>query len=283
MTWHSDPDSVRAGFSPSPYRDFHVASTLAAAAERLKPTATTTEAERDALAEPGKRYGDGPYERTLAGGDELTIGLDAALAARRSARSFGEREVSFADLSTILAAYRDSAEMPLANGSLALRTAPSAGGLYPVEVYVVPTRVTSLPAGVHHYRPQERALIQVHDDANASERLAKAMLDPGQVPGAAGAIVLSARFERSTAKYSERGYRYVLLEAGHLGQIFALAAVGAGLGMVFHGAFYDRRIDSLLGLDGVNEASLAVLLFGSPDADYTGPRGNPSVDPAPRA
>ncbi|HET7574615.1 MAG TPA: nitroreductase family protein, partial [Solirubrobacterales bacterium] len=165
MTWHSDPDTVRTGLSPAPHRDFHAASTLAAAAERLKPAAKTTEAELRALAEPGKRYGDGPYERPLADGGELAIGLEAALAARRSLRSFGEREVSFADLSTILAAYRDSAEMPLANGSLALRTAPSAGGLYPVEVYVVPTRVTSLPAGIYHYHPQERALTQVRNDA----------------------------------------------------------------------------------------------------------------------
>ena len=252
---------------PTPgFLSFQLASALSPGIERRKPIAAVTEAEREAVGAPGKCYGRGNYDLSLAaerGTSEIT--LDAALDARRSVRRFAPQPLPFERIAAVLGKYRRSGELSLAEGKLALRTTASAGGLNPIEVYLVATRVGGLPIGVYHYRPVPPALgaIRLDEAGEIAAGLAASLLDPQQARGAAGALVLAARFGRTTDKYGDRGYRYVLIETGQLVQTLALGAAAAGVGLVCHGAFYDATVNRLLGLDGLAEAATAVLLFGA--------------------
>jgi SagB-type dehydrogenase family enzyme len=246
------------------YPDFHVASGLTRGAERQLPAAEVTAEDRAARADPGKRYGSGKYDLPLPPSPSRSrVSLDAALDARRSTRSFADRPVSFEQIGGVLGTYRCSGELEVPGGPLALRTAASAGGLYPIEVYLVATRVTGLPVGIYHYRPAETAITATRPDAgDIPDALASLVLDPEQARQAAGALILTARFERSTHKYGERGYRYILIEAGEIAQILAMGAAATGTGLVCHGAFYDNRANHLLGIDGLTESVVVILLFG---------------------
>jgi SagB-type dehydrogenase family enzyme len=75
-------------------------------------------------------------------------------------------------------------------------------------------------------------------------------------------IFVTAIFERSTFKYGERGYRFVLLEAGHVAQNVSLAATGLGLGAINIGGYFDRDMDRVLGLDGVRHSTVYLVAIG---------------------
>jgi SagB-type dehydrogenase family enzyme len=108
------------------------------------------------------------------------------------------------------------------------------------------------------------AITATRSDAGAiSNALESVVLDPAQARQAAGALILTTRFERSTHKYGERGYRYILIEAGEIAQTLALGAAAAETGLVSHGAFYDDRANRLLGIDGIAESVVVILLFGA--------------------
>jgi SagB-type dehydrogenase family enzyme len=268
--------------TPSPHRDFHAASSLDPGVERHKPAAEVTAADREARTDPGKRYGTGRYDLALpASSARAEISLDAALAARRSGRGFSPAPVAFEQVGAVLSTYRPSGELEVPGGPLTLRTAASAGALYPIEVYLVARRVSDLPAGVYHYRPEEMAITAIRRDAGAvANALESLVLDPPQAQEAAGALMLTARFERSTHKYGERGYRYLLIEAGEVVQTLALGAAATGTGLVCHGAFYDGPANRLLGLDGLSESVLAILLFGG--LAENSKSGDQAAQPAPR-
>jgi SagB-type dehydrogenase family enzyme len=252
-------------FAPSAFRDFHAASSLARGVERQKPATGVTAADRAALADSGKRYGAGSYDLPLPVSNPTPKAtLEAALNARRSTRDFADRPVPFARIGALLGAYRRSGALDVPGGSLALRTAASAGGLYPIEVYLVATRVSGLTAGVYHYRPAEAAIAATRTDrGDVPAALESLLLEPEQASRAAGAVMLTARFDRSTDKYGDRGYRYVLIEAGEVVQTLALGAAATETGMVCHGAFYDDLANQMLGIDGLTESVVVILLFGA--------------------
>ena len=142
------------------------------------------------------------------------------------------------------------------------RTAPSAGGLYPLSLHVVAGNVAGLAAGVYTYRPDGHALEKVKDgDCRAD--LARASLDQSWVADGAISIVVAADYEITKAKYGERGTRYVHLEAGHAGQNICLQAVALGLGAVTVGAFDDAGVRDTLGLPG-DLVPLYVIPVGNP-------------------
>jgi SagB-type dehydrogenase family enzyme len=187
-----------------------------------------------------------------------------AVEGRRSERTFGEAPLSLADLTTLLhAAYGVTHELDLGAPGLGpqLRTVPSGGGLFPLEIYVLPWRVDELPLALYHFDPLRRVLEQMRrgdlqDDVRAATVYDEAAL------GCAVLFVVSATFWRTRFKYGLRGYRFALLECGHLAQNLLLAATALGLAAVPLGGFYDRRVDRLLGLDGVNESALYMVAVG---------------------
>jgi SagB-type dehydrogenase family enzyme len=142
------------------------------------------------------------------------------------------------------------------------RTAPSAGALYPLEVYVVVGRVDGLEAAVYRYDQRKHAL-QAVIKGDVRKKLSRAALDQDWVHGGAIALVFSAVYERTTSKYGNRGIRYVHIEAGHAMQNVYLQAEALGLGTVTIGAFSDNSVIELLHLDE-QQQPLSIMPVGRP-------------------
>jgi SagB-type dehydrogenase family enzyme len=160
---------------------------------------------------------------------------------RRSVREYADRPVGLAQVSQLLWAAQG---VTAPTGG---RTAPSAGARYPLEVLVVAGRVTDLPAGLYRYRPASHDLIPLAQ-GDLRPALGDAAGGQGSVAGAAVVLVVTGVVERTTARYGERGVRYVHIEVGHVGQNVCLAAAADGLGTVVVGAFDDDRVATVLGL-----------------------------------
>ena len=182
-----------------------------------------------------------------------------AIRTRRSVRAFApDRPMSLDELSRVLFLTAGiSADL---QGN-ARRAAPSSGALYPIEVYAVVHRVDGIPAGVYHYAVREHALELVrpgdHRAAVVDQAIAQEFL------GECGVVLfLTMIMQRMRPKYQDRSYRYGLLEAGHLGENAYLAATSLGLGACGVGAFMDDAINTMLGVDGVDEAAVYMLAVG---------------------
>lgn len=138
------------------------------------------------------------------------------------------------------------------------RTVPSGGALYPLELYFYHGgSVDGLPAGIYHYAPDANALHRIASgkcDAALSRGLVEFQRDLAAQLSVT--IFITALFNRSVFKYRDKGYRFTLLEAGHVAQNINLTATALGFGVVNLGGFYDRVIDELLGLDGLNHSIL---------------------------
>jgi SagB-type dehydrogenase family enzyme len=179
------------------------------------------------------------------------LSLEEAVEARRSRRDYTSEPLSLAELSRLLYAAQGITER-----QRSLRAAPSAGALYPIELYAVAHDVAGLEPGIYHYAvpTHELELLRPGDFRAAVTRAGL---------GQAGVcFILSAVFQRTRWKYHERTYRYVLIEAGHIGQNLYLAATSMGLGVCAVGAFLDDGLNGLLELDGEEEAALYTLAVG---------------------
>lgn len=207
--------------------------------ERYK---TYADAERIALPDPRDYHG---------------LSLEEAVEARRSVRSYSGEPLSSEGFSRLLRAAQGITEP-----RWGYRAAPSAGALYPIELYTVVHNVVGLEAGIYHYAVQEHGLelLQQGDFRAAVTQAGLGQIFLGQ---AGVCFVLSAIFQRTRWRYRERTYRYVMLEAGHIGQNLYLAATSMGLGACAVGAFLDDGFNDLLGLDGTEEAVLYVISVGT--------------------
>ncbi len=140
--------------------------------------------------------------------------------------------------------------------SMGLRTAPSAGALYPLELYVVTVEGTS------RYDPQEHA-VQLLSGDDSRPRLQRAALRQEAVGAAPAVFVIAGVFERTAAKYGSRARRYVYMEAGHAAQNLLLQAEALGLGGVTIGAFDDDGVHTALSLPA-DHAPLYLIPVGHP-------------------
>jgi SagB-type dehydrogenase family enzyme len=188
---------------------------------------------------------------------------------RSSARTFGGGSIDIGELGTLLrCGYGISDANQDAIYPRPFRMVPSGGALYPLELYVVALRVSDLESGLYHFNPETEELADL-SSGQEDDRFAACMIQPDLFRDAAVAILISAVFFRSTFKYGDRGYRFVLLEAGHLGQNVMLAARALGLDGVPIGGFLDRLVDAQLDLDGIQESVVYVLLVGGARSDDT--------------
>lgn len=140
------------------------------------------------------------------------------------------------------------------------RPVPSGGALYPLELYVVALDVERVVQGVHHYNPYRHRL-ELLGPAERSD-VEHALVEPELVEHAPALIVVTAMFWRSRFKYGLRGYRFALLEAGHVVQNAVLAAAALDVAALPLGGYYDRPLDALVGADGLDEASVYAVLLG---------------------
>jgi SagB-type dehydrogenase family enzyme len=182
--------------------------------------------------------------------------LERSLAERRSVREYGSVMLTRSQLGQLLWAAQGITERT------GLRTAPSAGALYPLELYVVAGDVVDLPPGVYHYQVGSHALaLGAAGDRRAD--VGAAALGQEWVGLAPAIIVIAAVYGRTTANYGERGRRYVHMEVGHAAQNVCLQATALGLASVVIGAFSDRDIKRLSGRPP-REEPLALLPVGRP-------------------
>ncbi|MFO8058612.1 MAG: SagB/ThcOx family dehydrogenase, partial [bacterium] len=185
-------------------------------------------------------------------------GLWEALKNRRSRRSFTGEALEKAELSRLVFA----AQGPTAKkGSVILRTAPSAGALYPIETYLVINNVKDVEEGVYHYNIRKFSLERIKKGSFGSE-IAEAALGQGLCAKASAVFVWTAIADRIKWKYAQRGYRYIYMEAGHICENVYLAAQDRGIGCCGIGAFYDPKLDELLEVDGENEFSIYIATVG---------------------
>jgi SagB-type dehydrogenase family enzyme len=189
-----------------------------------------------------------------------------AIADRRSCRRFADEPIDAGDLAGLLgAAYGVTHSLETEDGrrALPLRAVPSGGALYPLELYVAALHVDGLDPGLYHFDPLRPALAVVGNSVTAHD-VAALSTYPEIVAGCAAVLFVAAVFGRTRFKYGVRGYRFALLEAGHVGQNILLTATALGLGAVPLGGYYDRLTDQFLGLDGVNESTLYTFAVGKP-------------------
>ena len=155
----------------------------------------------------------------------------------------------------------------LFGGSLALmRPVPSAGGLFPLEVYVATQRVQDLPDGLHHYNVRNHAL-EPMSDGPVFKSLQPHLFMFQAIEHANAIIFLAAVFNRTQKKYGPRGYRYILLEAGHVAQNFCLLAVEQQLGTLCMGGYTDGELNQALGLKPLQEGVVYSIAVGWPTTD----------------
>ena len=147
-------------------------------------------------------------------------------------------------------------------GGEAHRTAPSAGGLYGLELYVVTANVNGLPAGIYKYEILTHELVSLIE-GDTRQRLFRSALEQTSILQAAAIFVLAGVYDRISAKYGERGIRYTHMEAGHAAQNLLLQAVALGLGAVLVGAFDDAKVKRVLGLSK-KEMPLYLIPVGKP-------------------
>jgi SagB-type dehydrogenase family enzyme len=143
------------------------------------------------------------------------------------------------------------------------RPSPSAGGLYPLELYVATQAVAELPDGLYHYDARAHQL-EVRGRGLLHQALAEASLAPDAVRHANLVIMIAGMFQRTMWKYGERGYRYVHLDAGHLGQNLYLVATALGLGAIGIGGFFDEELNHLAGLTAGEEEVIYLMCIGQP-------------------
>jgi SagB-type dehydrogenase family enzyme len=182
------------------------------------------------------------------------------LGRRRSVRDFGGSPIGVKDLSQLLWATQGVTKIM---GEYALRTAPSAGALYPVETYLSIQAVEGVEPGIYHYGVTEHEL-ELLRKGDFRDAVARAALDQGFLAEAAVVFAWTAVFARSKWKYKERAYRYVYLDAGQIAQNLALAAVAQGLGSCQVAALYDDEVNAVLGVDGKEESIVYMTAVGAP-------------------
>ncbi|MBN1272724.1 MAG: SagB/ThcOx family dehydrogenase [Candidatus Aminicenantes bacterium] len=180
------------------------------------------------------------------------------IGARRSLRSFSSRPLELSLLSQLLWACQG---ITARIHGYEMRTAPSAGALYPIETYLCLFSVTGLEPGVYHYGIQKHELEQVKT-GNFREAGAAAALNQRLVASAPAVFIWTAVFPRSKWKYGQRAYRYVYLDAGHIAQNLALAAVSLGMGTCQIAALYDDEVNEILGVKGKDESVVYMSVVG---------------------
>jgi SagB-type dehydrogenase family enzyme len=201
----------------------------------------------------------------LPGGDAtcLESPLGAALMNRTSHREFARIPFPLATLGRLLYTSYGIRGTKTVDGQQAYdRPVPSAGGLYPLELYVATSQVEDTVDGIYHYDPRAHHLELLAAGA-VGDRLADLTIGQDMLRSASIVVIISAVFDRTTWKYGERGYRYVWVEAGHIGQNLYLVTGALDLGAVAIGGFFDSEVNDLLALSA-DEAVIYMIAIGHP-------------------
>jgi len=220
--------------------------------------------EGNELQLPPKEYPDAPYI-ALPTPEPCQQSFDRVLRSRFSCRRFLEKPIDQAALARLLhVSIGVLGRAHVGNIEFLERPTSSAGALYPLEAYVLARSVENLEEGVYHYAIVTHGLEQVRLAPLPSSFRSDLFMSQRYVGSASAVIMLTAVVHRSLRKYDDRGYRYLLLEAGHVAQNLNLAATAEGLGNLNLGGFFDSDLSVLLDLDREIEIPLYGVAVGAP-------------------
>jgi len=206
---------------------------------------------------------------------ESETSVEKAISMRRSVRSYVEEPLSISDISQILWAAqgitRKREESPTKWNTKyewqgGLRTAASAGALYPMELYLIAGNVEGLSKGVYKYIPKNHSLMKVMEGDKRTE-IYDVALKQGSIKEGAALIVMAGIYERTSFKYGERAERYVHMEVGFIGENIYLQGITLGIGTVMIGAFKDEELKKALNLPE-DEHPLAIMPLGKTPMEY---------------
>jgi len=167
------------------------------------------------------------------------ISVERAIASRRSIRQFRPGAIELRQLSQLLWAAQGITD------PRGFRAAPSAGALYPLEIFIVIGEVEELEEGIYHYDVEEHTL-ELRKEGDLRHEIASAASNQMWIKDAPAIVIVCAIYERTTWKYGSRGERYVHMEAGHVGENIYLQAGSLGLACTVVGAFLDDEVRRIL-------------------------------------
>ena len=208
-----------------------------------------------------KRLPQPPLEHRFEGGDPIALprpetladpefGVRRLIEARRSLRTFSPEPFSLEDLAYLL--WCTQGVMRVVPDKATFRTVPSAGARHPFETILLVNRVDTLEPGLYHYAALEHQLIPLSSDAGIAEQLASACHGQEMVQSAPVTFFWAADEYRTAWRYSGRSLRYIHLDAGHVCQNLYLGAESIGGGACGIAAFFDEKVNALLGLSGTD-------------------------------
>jgi SagB-type dehydrogenase family enzyme len=264
MTEPSSPYSALAHESASEL--FHEASKLResdAVTARTVWSVNTSPAIKRVISNPATSHRGFPSLPLPAGASRPESPLADVMVQRRSRRNFSGEPLPLADLSALLhySAGITRQETDHFGITWGFRSAPSGGALYPLDLYCVALDVAGAEHGLHAYEPKAHALELLSPGAY-QEKLAAATYLTDTIHKAAVCVLMVANFPRTKFKYGERGYRFALLEAGHIAQNMLLVAESLGLGALPLGGYVDDQLNAMVGADGCERAVVYAVVVG---------------------
>lgn len=179
---------------------------------------------------------------------------------RRSIRSYLNKKVTLEELSYLL--WCTQGVRKIIKDFSIKRTVPSAGSRHPLETYLVIHRVKDLRVGIYRYLSLEHALLKIQENPKIMGKIVKACNGQEFIRSSAVVFIWVADIYRMKWRHGERGYRYVFLDAGHVGQNLYLASNLVQCGACTIGVFLDDQINQILGIDGTNEFVVYMAAIG---------------------
>ena len=189
--------------------------------------------------------------------------LAKAIEQRRSVRKYSAVPLKQEELSFLLWAsswardFRSTEQM-----EITFRNVPSAGSRHPLETFLDIRRVEGIKPGLYYYHPVKHCLILYDDSPEIAAKIYEGCMFQEMIPTAAVNFILTAVPYRTVWRYGQRGYRYLYLDAGHIGQNIHLAAEAIDAGACMIGAFLDEAMNDAIGLDGIDEFVIYIASVG---------------------
>ena len=252
------------------FRDHELAWTFHRNTCRWAHNANASEGHDD-TPEPGDEY-PAAAQITLPEPLPVTESLQRLLSLRCSCRNFSGTSLSPAQLGSVLHCGLGVWETDYwENAEFLGRPVPSGGGMFPLELFVLCNNIDDVPAGIHHYQPLCHCLEEIRQVQLPGPLLKYLFMGQYPVTQAAAIVIISANFTRSMKKYGDRGYRYLLMEAGHVAQNINLTCLGLGFESLNIGGFFDDEVAQLCQLDSDTHAVLYAIAIGkgaTPDRHF---------------
>lgn len=193
------------------------------------------------------------------------VPLVEAIQKRFSCRDYADAAIRLSDIATVLkGGYGLKRISVFDNAEFFERMIPSGGGMYPLELYLVVNNIENVPQGIYHYAVYPPVLEQIYELTFSKFYITRLFMNQSYVADSSAVLIATSFLERNMRKYGDRGYRYILYEAGHLFQNINLVATALGLGTLNLGGFFDDEVANLLKIDIEEEVPLYAMAIGLP-------------------